>query len=496
MSGTEEAAAIDDGAQFETLDKHARDKRALDAKSEVIEAIPNRFMRGAVYLFIVVIILLLIIAYIAKVHVIVPVQGRIAPEGENLSVEAQSAGVVTDVFVREGERVEAGDPILELAQVSMGADLTALQSKLALESEKLTALERAIDVTAEVYADPGQVLDQPASAFVDSGPALSFISRLRSAAEDLAKAEADRESETARERRALDNQLAIIEETLREQRNSLAVARDTLAARREMLAIKQQELAQLEDLEERRIVPQSQVVEGRNALISAQGQVNQQRQTIGEARLQIAQLESRMVDLQARYERTIRDLDQAVKKAETDYDQALATIGNSLQEMRDGRQQLRASLVDLQNNLRLKEGEAARLIVTAPRAGEVTDLAFNTPGQSVGRGARVAVVVPEDVRPIVIATLPNKDVSKVEPGVKARIKVDAYPFRQYGTVPAVVERVFPLPDKPEFEVHLALEQRTIRVDGEERTLETGLSVTADLLTKKQRILTLLLKKSN
>jgi len=496
MSATEEAAAIDDAGQFESLDRHARDKRALDAKSEVIEAIPSRFMRGAVYLFIAVIIVLMGIAYFAKVHVIVPVKGRIAPEGENLSVEAQSAGVITDVFVREGDRVSAGDPILELAQVNIGADLTALQSKLALESEKLATLERAIDVTAEVYADPQRVLDQPIGAFVDAGPALSFISRLRSAAEELTKAEADRETDAARERRALDNQLAIIQETLREQRNSLAVARDTLAARREMLTIKEQELVQLEDLEARRIVPQSQVVEGRNALITAQGQVNQQRQAIGEARLEIAQLDSRMVDLQARYERAIRDLDQAVKKAETDYEQALATIGNSLQEMRDGRQQLRASLVDLENNLRLKQGEAALLVVTAPRAGEVTNLAFNTPGQAVGRGARVAVVVPEDVRAIVIATLPNKDVSKVEPGVKARIKVDAYPFRQYGTVPAVVERVFPLPDRPEFEVHLALERETIRVDGEDRQLETGLAVTADLLTSKQRILTLLLKKSN
>lgn len=496
MSATEDAAAVDDANQFESLDRYARDKRAMDAKSEVIEAIPNRFMRGVVYLFIGVIIALIAVAYFAKVHVVVPAKGRIAPEGENLSIEAQSAGVVTQVFVRQGDRVASGDPILELAELSIGADLTALQSKLVLESEKLVVLERAIEITAALYAAPDTILDMPASAFVDSGPALSFISRLRSAAEELAKTRADRASEGERERRALDSQISIITDTLREQSNSAAVARDSLAARREMLAIKQQELAQLEDLERRRIVPQSQVVEGRNALISAQSEVNEQRKAIGETRLEIAQLESRMVDLQARYERAIRDLDQAVARATTEYEQALATIGNSLQEMRDSRQQLRASLVDLQNSLSLKEGEAARLIVTAPRAGEVTNLTFNTPGQAVGRGARVAVVVPEDARPIVIATLPNKDVSKVQPGVRARIKVDAYPFRQYGTIPAVVERVFPLPDRPEFEVHLALDVRTIRVDGEARPLETGLAVTADLLTSRERILMLLLKKSN
>ena len=110
------------------------------------------------------------------------------PEGENLTIEAQSKGIITEIFVRKGERVEAGAPILELAQVSMGADLTALQNKLRLETEKLESLRVAIAVVEDVYANHENIASKPMNSFIDAGPALGFISQLRTAAQEVAKA--------------------------------------------------------------------------------------------------------------------------------------------------------------------------------------------------------------------------------------------------------------------------------------------------------------------
>jgi len=496
MSDNDQTERVDDPQMFKSLDAHANEKLTHDSKSEVIQAIPSSYMRGAIYLFIIVIFFLLGIAYFSKVHVIVPLQGRIAPEGENLSVAAQSAGIITEIFVREGVRVDVGDPIVELAQVSMSADLTALQNKLKLETEKLGSLEEAIEIVETVYSDPARIENQPMSQFMNAGPALGFINQLKTAAQDLTKAKSDMTLDMERHRQTIQNQIAVAEETLRQQQNSLAVSRKGLEARREMLEIKKQEVLQLEKLEAQRIVPRSQVVTAQNSAMSSEQQLNSELKSIGETRVRISELRGKVVELRSQLEKSESELKTALSKAQAQYEQALATVGNSLTTMREGLQTLKASLVDLRNSLAIKKGEAARLIVRAPRAGEVTDLAFNTPGQSVGRGTTVAVVVPDDVRTIVIATLPNKDVANVKEGTPARIKVDAYPFRQFGTVPATVFKIFPKPDKPEFVVHLALEKNTIRVEGTDRVLEPGLTVTADLLTKKQRILTLLMKKSN
>lgn len=496
MADTDQAERVDDPQMFKSLDAHANEKLSHDDKSEVIEAIPSAYMRGAIYLFIIVIFFLLGIAYYSKVHVIIPVQGRIAPEGENLSVAAQSAGIVTDIFVQEGDRVEVGDPIVELAQVSMDADLTALQNKLEIETKKLRSLEVAINVVTDVYSDPESLENQPMNKFMDSGPALGFISQLKSASQDLTKAKSDMTTDMARHRRTIQNQISVAEETLRQQQDQLALARKSLEARREMLEIKRQEVTQLEKLEAQRIVPRSQVVSAQNAAMSSEQQLNSELKTIGDTRVSISELRGKVVELRSQLEKNESELKSTLTKAQSQYGQALATLGNSLTSMQQSLEALNASLVDLNNNLAIKKGEAARLIVRAPRAGEVTNLAFNTPGQSVGRGTTVAVVVPDDVRTIVIATLLNKDVANVKEGTPARIKVEAYPFRQFGTVPAKVFKIYPKPDKPEFVIHLALERNTIRVDGKDRELEPGLTVVADILTKKQRILELLMKKSN
>ena len=88
----------------------------------------------------------------------------------------------------------------------------------------------------------------------------------------------------------------------------------------------------------------------------------------------------------------------------------------------------------------------------------------------------------------------NKDIAGVQEGIGARVKVNAYPFRQYGTVPAEVTRVFPRLDTPSFYVRLRLERNFIKVNGKPVTLEPGLDVEVDLLTQRKRILQLIFNK--
>ena len=73
------------------------------------------------------------------------------------------------------------------------------------------------------------------------------------------------------------------------------------------------------------------------------------------------------------------------------------------------------------------------------------------------------------------------------------LKVNAYPFRQYGTIPAEVTRVFPDLISLHFMSDCAL-KGIYKSKRKTVPLELGLGVEVDLLTERKRILQLIFNK--
>lgn len=102
----------------------------------------------------------------------------------------------------------------------------------------------------------------------------------------------------------------------------------------------------------------------------------------------------------------------------------------------------------------------------------------------------------EDNTPLIVkATVPNKDVGFVKVGMAARIKVDAYPFGHFGSVPARVRQIVPkVGNEDNFTMTLELLQDSIKADEHEIQLFPGLAVQAEVQTKNQRLFELLFSK--
>jgi len=97
-------------------------------------------------------------------------------------------------------------------------------------------------------------------------------------------------------------------------------------------------------------------------------------------------------------------------------------------------------------------------------------------------------------KPLIIkAAVPNKDIGFVKVGMPARIKVDAYPFGQFGSVPARVQQIIPnVGNEDNFTITLELLQDFITADEHEIQLFPGLTVQAEIQTRNQRLFELLL----
>ncbi|NNE58720.1 MAG: HlyD family type I secretion periplasmic adaptor subunit [Hellea sp.] len=77
-------------------------------------------------------------AYFAKIEGAVIVSGKIAVEGEPKTVQHLDGGIISDIFVTQGDVVEKGQPLLVLDSTILSANVTAAEIKY-FENEALIA---------------------------------------------------------------------------------------------------------------------------------------------------------------------------------------------------------------------------------------------------------------------------------------------------------------------------------------------------------------------
>ena len=81
------------------------------------------------------------------------------------------------------------------------------------------------------------------------------------------------------------------------------------------------------------------------------------------------------------------------------------------------------------------------MLIWAPQAGIVKDLATHTPGTVVAPGTILLTLVPHDEPLVAEVWVGNADAGFVRAEQKARIKIAAYPFQKYGMLIGVVKQV-------------------------------------------------------
>ena len=111
-------------------------------------------------------------------------------------------------------------------------------------------------------------------------------------------------------------------------------------------------------------------------------------------------------------------------------------------------------------------------------------LTLTTQGQVLQPGEEIMRIVPVGEGVEVEAFLPNKDVGFVRAGQEAVVKVEAFPFTRYGTLPARIVRVareaIPEPDANAQEGNPTRSGRSILTGGAQRVQNLVFPVTVKL----------------
>lgn len=80
------------------------------------------------------------------------------------------------------------------------------------------------------------------------------------------------------------------------------------------------------------------------------------------------------------------------------------------------------------------ENEMSQMVIYSPISGVVSDMVLHNPGENVLASAALMKIVPEEPSLIFQSYIFDKDISDIKVGDQVQIKLQAYPFADYGAV--------------------------------------------------------------
>lgn len=309
--------------------------------------------------------------------------GIVEVAGENKVIQHLEGGIVKEMFVREGDRVAAGDMLLVLEDTKPRAEQDALEARY------YGALAEIDRLSAELYG-------REEIQFSREFETLRGEARI----EEIIQAETDlfveRRAQHAGEIEILNSRV----EQLGEQVRGLEARRD---ASEEEQVLLEQEVRTLQSLAEKDYVSDEQLTQQRLSLAQTRGRVGQIGAEIAEAQLAVGQTRQQIIQLK-------NDYRTELSTSLTDARNLYFETGDRLFAVRD---------------------QVARTRITAPQEGKVINMQVHTVGGVVPSGQPIMNIVPEDDTLIVEAQVRPTDVDNVQVGQEARLRIT--PFKQRAT---------------------------------------------------------------
>ncbi|WP_355660994.1 HlyD family type I secretion periplasmic adaptor subunit [Halomonas salifodinae] len=343
--------------------------------------------RAFLYLVVMALVGLVIWATLAQIDEVTKGDGRIIPSSQLQRVQSYDGGVVQEILVAEGQRVEAG-------QLLMRIDPTRYASSFRENQARVWALQARAERLRALVADD---IFRPSPDLVAQAPDL-----------------VERERELYEGRRAeLREQESIVRERLTQRREELNEARARFNAASRDLGLASQELNMTQPLLQSGAVSEVEVIRLRREVSRASGERSQ-------ASAQVSRLEAGVEEAQAQ-------LREITLERRGEWRNELAQTMGELSALEE-------SSTGLEDRVRLAE-------LRAPVSGIVQRLHVTTLGGVAQPGQDVVEIVPTDDQLLVEARIAPQDIAFLRPGQEAFIKLTAYDFTIFGGLDAQLEHI-------------------------------------------------------
>ncbi|NBO28231.1 MAG: HlyD family efflux transporter periplasmic adaptor subunit [Synechococcaceae bacterium WB8_1A_041] len=331
-------------------------------------------------------------ALLAKIDEVVVAQGDLEPAGAVKPIKAVQSAVVEEIFVKEGQVVEPGQPLIRF---------------------------------------------------------------------DTDKSQAQKSN--------VSRQLLIEQQRISEQANASRARLENLQAKRQSLISKR-------DSEKLSLLNQEDILRRLDYLTKQGGmglvQYMQEKDKGQQMRSQIAQTEA------------------AIRQTDAELDEVSSDLLKQRKESDRQLSDLERQRVEVKEQLQTE-------LLKSPVRGQVFDLTPTSKGYAVAPNEPLLKIVPLDkLQAKVYVT--SKDIGFVKVGQFSEVRLDSYPFTEFGSIKGRVKRIstdsLP-PDEqnpqPRFPVLIKLDQQKLEKNGRSYALKSGETLSANLVLREKRVITLL-----
>ncbi len=304
--------------------------------------------------------------------------GQVVVESNVKKVQHPTGGIVGEIRVRDGDRVQTGDLVLRL-------DETVTRASLAMVAKQLDQFEAR---QARLVAER------------DGLPAIKFPDSLAARKDhpDVAEVMAGERSLFEARRTAMRGQRAQLAERVAQLREEIRGLEAQAAAKRKQTAFINQELEGVDKLYKQNLVPITRLTALQREASRLDGEEGQLVASVAASKGKIAETELQIIQL-----------DQDLKRE-------VAT------ELRDSQ----GKIGELVERKVAAEDQLKRIEIRAPQSGYVHQLAVHTIGGVINPGEPIMLIVPQADSLVVEARIQPQDIDQVHPGQRVTLRFSAF----------------------------------------------------------------------
>lgn len=328
----------------------------------------------------------IIYAALSQVSGAVVSSGVVRVEGNRQTIKHRDGGVVREILVSEGARVDSGQPLIIFDDLQPRAQVDVLQNQEdSLQAQY--ARYRSEATRATNISFPKELLARQAD------PRVAGLIQTQ-------------QNLFASRRLYLDGQAAVLNQRMEQLDTRIQGLQTQIQSIDEQIALTEEELSGYEILHEKGYAPKNLLLRYERSLADLRGRrgslisdVARTQEQKGETRLQLTSL---------------------MQQYQT--------------EASEGLRDAQAQLSDVSPRLSAAREMLDRTVVRSPVDGYVLNLTQFTVGGVASPGETLMDIVPANEQLVVSARVKPEDIDQVEPGMTATVRLSAYSSRKVGAV--------------------------------------------------------------
>lgn len=431
-------------------------------------------------------------AWFGQIEEVGKATGKLIPQGETYKIQPLELGQISRVEVKEGDKVKKGQIIAEIDTTIAQKEVERLQQSLNanyIEQTQKRGLWERLNLqedTQKAIAEAEEKAQLSAIALAESK--LDTIRQLLREQKTQASAYRSRRQQLNPLSGEASRRSAQLEEEKKAHQERVARLKPLAADGAISLEMLFQAEQNLRETEQKITISQLQ-------------EINNAEEQIFQASQSLLDLESRITQNQGELAKTYQEVAQLQAELRRERAEAQAV------QLETNKQKASLELEIAQIDARIRENKTLlakaqeqlrQKYLTAPVDGVILTLNLKKSGEVVQAGQTLAEVAPEGVPLVLLAELPNREAGFIKSGLTAQVKIDAFPYQDYGVIGGKVGKISTATRTDQdlgeiYQVEILLDRDSPRPGQGAPAFKPGQTGTAEIIIRRRRIIDVLLE---